>query len=91
PAAVPAGPRFGVHLTSQTTEAGARQDAARFQRAGYPTVIRHVEIPKKGWWWRVYVGPYGDRAEAAGVAAELKRKNITDYTQIHRLPAEDAE
>ncbi|MCA9752365.1 MAG: hypothetical protein KC591_09255, partial [Gemmatimonadetes bacterium] len=42
PAAVPAGPRFGVHLTSQTTEAGARQDAARFQRAGYPTVIRHV-------------------------------------------------
>ncbi|GJM43378.1 MAG: hypothetical protein DHS20C21_02200 [Gemmatimonadota bacterium] len=82
---------FFVHTSSLKTHAAAELDAAKLKRAGLPTALRQVEIPERGLWWRVYLGPYGQRADAVAVAERVKADGLTDYTQIHRLLTSDVE
>lgn len=82
---------FYVHVSSLKSKVGASIEAARIQRAGYPTAMRQVEIPERGTWWRVYLGPYGAHADAVEVGNAAKEAGLTDYTQIHRLSTGEVE
>jgi DedD protein len=90
PPAPAAGHVWGVHLASLRTEAGAREEAARFVGKGFATVLREVEIEGKGRWVRVYVGPFPERKEAEEAAARVRALGLQDYAQVQRLPAEES-
>jgi cell division septation protein DedD len=73
-------------VSSFQTQASADEEAARFAAAGLPTVFHRVEVPDKGRWIRIYVGPFADRATAEGAAGRI-RAGIQEYTMVRRLPA----
>jgi cell division septation protein DedD len=86
PIGTTAGPLYAVHVASVKSESGAKKERDAFTKAGYPTFTRSVEIPNKGTWMRIYVGPYGERDAAKNIAGQVRESGLTDYTQIHRLP-----
>jgi len=67
------------------TEAKAQEEAKRFEAAGYPTVIRRVDLAEKGIWHRVYAGPYEQRAAAERASEEIRTRGLTDFTLVHRI------
>jgi cell division septation protein DedD len=87
PAVVPGG-AWGVHVSSILTEAGAKQELETLQRAGWPAVSRHVLVPDKGWWFRVYAGPYATKEDAKQAAAEIKKTRVSDWAVALRIPDE---
>ena len=78
-------------MSSLKKRASADREATKLQRAGFPIALRQVELPERGTWWRVYLGPYGERARATEVAERAKTDGFTDYTQIHRLLTSEVE
>jgi cell division septation protein DedD len=77
---------WAVHVSSFQTQASADEQAARFESAGLPTLFHAVEVPDKGRWIRIYVGPFADRATAEEAAGRI-RAEIQEYTMVRRLPA----
>lgn len=77
---------WAVHVSSFQTQAAADGEAARFAAAGLPTVLHAVDVPGKGRWVRIYVGPFADRATAEEAAGRV-RAGIQEYTMVRRLPA----
>jgi Mrp family chromosome partitioning ATPase/cell division septation protein DedD len=77
---------WAVHVSSFQTQGPADEEAARFAAAGFPTVLHSVEVPEKGRWIRIYVGPFADRATAEEAAGRV-RADVQEYTMIRRLPA----
>jgi cell division protein FtsN len=74
---------FFVQVASfQNTEDADRQ-AARLKSKGYKVVIIKADIPGKGTWYRVRLGPYRDSADAKSVALkyEKKEKSTTFVTK----------
>jgi cell division septation protein DedD/TolB-like protein len=84
-------PGFAVHVSSWRREDSARREAAALEAVGYPAIWRRVLVPEKGSWYRVYAGPYGDRQTARNAAREIKSTGLSEYVQVHRLPAEEDE
>lgn len=78
---------YGVHVCSMQTEAKAKEEAARFEAAGYPAFVRRVDLGEKGIWHRVYAGPYDDRAAANRVSQEIRARGLTDFTLVQRISA----
>jgi cell division septation protein DedD len=76
---------YGVHVCSMQTEAKARAEAARFEAAGYPTIVRQVDLGQKGIWHRVYAGPYENRAAAERASQEIIARGLTDFTLVQRI------
>jgi cell division septation protein DedD len=77
-----------VHVSSILTEAGAKQELETLQRAGWPAVSRHVLVPDKGWWFRVYAGPYATKEDAQQAAAEIKKARVRDWAAPMKIPDE---
>jgi cell division septation protein DedD len=73
-----------VHVVSVTTKEGALREARTLGAGVRPTFVKSTEIPGKGTWWRVYVGPFGTRVEAERAVAEIKASG-RDYAQVYRL------
>jgi DedD protein len=90
PATASAGSIWGVHLASLRTEAGARQEAARFEAKGMATLLREVEIEGKGRWVRVYAGPFAERGEAEAAARRVRELGLQEYALVQRLAAENS-
>jgi cell division septation protein DedD len=78
---------YGVHVSSLTSEKDAWEDSERFYARGYSVAVRGEDIPGKGHWYRVYVGPFVEKEEASRVAAEVRESGLADYTRVRRLPA----
>jgi len=53
-------------------------DAARVQQklvhAGFPAMIRQVDLGEKGTWYRVYGGPYADKGKAETASRKIAGK-----------------
>lgn len=82
---------YYVHVSSLSTHDSAEIESARLQRAGYPTGLKRFDLGARGVWWRVYVGPYGERADANAAADAVKERKLSDYTQVYRLEREGVE
>ena len=75
---------YYLHVGSLRSEGKAIQYAQKLQKEGLNTVVRGTDIPKKGYWYRIYVGPFFSRLEAELKSRELKKKGLTDYAAIHK-------
>lgn len=80
---------WGVHVSSVKDRDGALGEAKRLAVGDRKTFVKETEVPGKGTWWRVYVGPFGARAEAERVAASLRGSG--EDAQVYRLARAEVE
>ena len=78
------GPYYYLHVASFQTEKKAIQSVKNFQRYGLSTVVNKEYVPKKGAWYRIYIGPFSSQQEAKLKAAELKNEGIIDYAAVKK-------
>lgn len=80
---------YSIHISSFQEEINAIRHVRQLAAKGWPTYYRKVILPRKGTWWRVYVGPYTSEAETGRQASRLKAQGIARYAAIERTgPAE---
>ncbi len=77
------GPWF-IHVSSYTTPEQAAGVASKFAGAGHETSVRE-HLVNKSMWYRVYLGPYGDRKAAVTLAEEMRSNGSITYYQVQRL------
>ena len=75
---------YYIHIASFRAKNNAMKVAKDFQKKGYRGVVRGEEIPKLGYWYRIYLGPFSTFEEAKERSDELKRKGFAKYTAIFR-------
>ena len=62
---------IAVQVASTKEEASATALVKKLKQLGYAGFSRRAVIPNKGTWYRVRVGPYGNKAEAEQMRKEL--------------------
>ena len=74
---------FFVQVASFQKPEDADRQAARLKSKGYKVVIVKADIPGKGIWYRVRLGPYRDSADAKSVALKYEKneKSTTFVTK----------
>jgi cell division septation protein DedD len=65
---------FTVQLASFRDQNSAKKFAARFQDLKSKVIVRTVDLPGKGRWYRVQVGQLSSRDEASALADRLAKK-----------------
>ncbi|MDR0771132.1 MAG: SPOR domain-containing protein [Burkholderiales bacterium] len=65
---------YSIQLAAFTDDKGANAMVNRVKRAGYPAYTEPTDTAR-GMAWRVRIGPYKTREEAAVVRAHLKKDN----------------
>ncbi|MDR1046050.1 MAG: OmpA family protein [Candidatus Adiutrix sp.] len=89
-AAAPAGAEVLVQVMSVQDEAAAIKEAARLFDLGIPAFSHAEQVPEKGVWNRVYLGPFETESDAATAAETLKKQGtIKDYL-VKTGPAPEA-
>jgi hypothetical protein len=79
----PDGP-FSIHIASFQSDINASNEVRQLTAKGWASFSRKVSLPRKGTWWRVYVGPYDSLAKAEEQAALLKRQGVSRYAAVER-------
>jgi cell division protein FtsN len=80
-------PYYYLHISSFQKKGLADKDVLRLKKKGFKAITRREKIPNKGYWYRVYIGPFSAHMEAYLKAKELKKKKITDYAAIQKKGA----
>jgi hypothetical protein len=75
---------YYIHVSSYRAKSHAVRAAEDFKRKGYSTVVRGEEIPKMGYWYRLYLGPFSSYKEAKIRSDELKQRGLAKYTAIYQ-------
>lgn len=78
------GTYYYLHVASFKTEQKANQSVKKFQRHGLNAVVNKENVPKKGVWYRIYIGPFSSQQEAKLKASELKNEGIIDYAAVKK-------
>ena len=77
-AAAPSGGGYVVQVSSQKTEADAHASYRSLQGkfgnvlGNRPPVVKRVDIPDKGVFYRAFAGPFASQEEAAQMCSNLK-------------------
>lgn len=69
---------FTIQLGSYNVIEQANERVARLQAAGFDARVASVELPKRGTWYRVQAGRFGNREEAARYGNEMKSRGAAD-------------
>jgi hypothetical protein len=75
---------YYIHVSSFREMSNAVRVAEDFEKKGYSAVVRGEEIPKLGYWYRIYLGPFSSYQEAKVRSDELKNRGLAKYTAIYR-------
>ena len=78
---------YYLHVASFRSQKSATDSVKYLKRNNVNTVIRKENIPNKGDWYRVYVGPYSSRSQAEQAARDLKNKKAVSYASIQKKDA----
>jgi cell division septation protein DedD len=73
PAAVEIMGALTIQVASMKDGAAAERIVANLKKEGYPAYVSRIVIPGKGLWFRVRVGRYSDREQAAADMERLTR------------------
>ena len=73
---------YYLHTSSFRSIRNADKDAERLHRKGYDTVVSYERVADKGFWYRVYIGPFSTLQEVKIKRSELMRKKLVDYAAI---------
>jgi len=74
---------YYVHVGSFRAKSNAVRVAEDLQKKGYSAVVRGEEVPKLGYWYRIYLGPFSTYKEAKIRSDELKKRGLAKYTAIY--------
>jgi cell division septation protein DedD len=77
-----AGGKFTVQVGSFNVESQANERISSLRASGFDARATAVEIPGRGTWYRVQVGRFGGREEAAKVAAQLRDKGAATGSMV---------
>jgi hypothetical protein len=77
--AAPGGTTLMIQVASSKDPEATRYLVDRLKKKGYPAFSALKEVPDKGTWYRIRVGPYGDRAAAEAAVARLKKEKFDAY------------
>ncbi|MDL2226171.1 OmpA family protein [Deltaproteobacteria bacterium OttesenSCG-928-M10] len=87
-----AGAEVVVQVMSVQDEAAAAAEAARLFDSGVPAFSRAEDVPEKGVWNRVYVGPFETETDAKAAAEALKSQGvIKDFLLKKQASAADVQ
>jgi len=75
---------YYIHVGSFRAKSNAVKVAGDLQKKAYPAIVRGEEVPKLGYWYRVYLGPFSTYNEAKTKSDELKERGFAKYTAIYR-------
>jgi hypothetical protein len=75
---------YYLHVSSHRLKIWAARDVARLQNKGYTTISRRELVPNKGYWYRVYIGPFSSLQEAKLKRKELRTKKLVEYVAINK-------
>ncbi|MBI9085217.1 MAG: SPOR domain-containing protein [Desulfobacterales bacterium] len=75
---------FTIHLHSFQDRDKANRTAQSLRSRGEAAFVSHVDIPKRGRWFRVYVGSYSLESEAMKHAIELRRQKLPYARAVQR-------
>jgi len=75
---------YYLHVSSFRSIGKADKDAGRLHRKGYDTVVSYERVADKGFWYRVYIGPFTSLQEAKIKRSELRQKKLVDYAAIRK-------
>lgn len=73
-----------IHVSSYPTSEQAASVAAKFVGAGHEANVRE-HLVNNATWYRVYLGPYGERKAAVKLAEEMRSNGTITYYQVQRL------
>jgi cell division septation protein DedD len=74
PSSNSSGGKFTIQVGSFSVESQANERISSLRAAGFDARSTEVEIPGRGKWFRVHVGRFAGREEAAKVSAQLREK-----------------
>ena len=75
---------YYIHVSSYRAKGHAVRAAEDFEKRGYSAVVRGEEVPKLGYWYRIYLGTFSSYKEAKVRSDELKMRGLAKYTAIYR-------
>ena len=78
PAQPAAAGRFTLQVGSYSAPAEAEARAAKLMSAGHSARVVEVEIPKRGKWYRVYVGGFASRGEAETHGKAMRERGLAE-------------
>ena len=78
---------YYIHISSFRSIRNAHKDAERLYKKGYDTIVSRERVADKGFWYRVYIGPFTSLQEAKTVRSEVTGKKLTDYAAVKRRKA----
>jgi hypothetical protein len=74
---------YYVHVSSFRAKSNAVKVAKDLQKKGFSAVVSGETVPKLGYWYRIYLGPFSTYQEAKITSDELKKRGIAKYTAIY--------
>ena len=75
---------YYLHISSFRLKKNAGRDVERIRNQGYDAIAKRERIPNKGYWYRVYIGPFSSLQEAKLKREELRRQKVVEYVAIHK-------
>ena len=67
---------FTLQIGSYNELSQAQERAAKLESAGVSAYVARVEIPRRGTWYRVQTGRFGNREEAVRYGTQLRSKGV---------------
>ena len=79
---------YSIHISSHRQQAKAEAEVKKLATKGLDVFVRHQEVQGKGKWYRVYVGKFNTKQEAAADMNRLRKMNVSKYFAIRQLTAD---
>jgi hypothetical protein len=73
---------YYLHISSFRLEKLAVKEVETIRDQGYDAVARRERVPNKGYWYRVYIGPFSSLQEAKSKKMEVINRRLSDYAAI---------
>jgi len=75
---------YYLHISSFRHEKRAANHVKIIKAQGYNAVARRERVPKKGYWYRVYIGPFASLKEAKLKRKEAIDRKLSDYIGLKK-------
>ncbi len=77
---------FAIQISSSQDKTQAGRQVEDLKRKGFSAYVEEIDIPKKGRFYRVLIGPYESEAAAAPILAKLKKDASFADSYVRFLP-----
>lgn len=85
PSTSPSGVTYSVHVASYQKAARAQTDVDNLRKHGFKARYKRTDLGSKGIWYRVYVGSYPSRADAAKAREAVLKLPDYSFARVQRV------